>query len=400
MSLSQNDGGFMSHVSHQVLLYHASSEVIDKVFAALDTVDLPSIRILPVLNQEQALLYSQEQEFSLVISAFGKAEDGSLNSLFSAQFPRPVIALLDSDCEMEDMKRALRIGAADLFFTDEVSKEAEALAASVGRCLQRSQLLEDGKHSRKELELRLAELKEDQQAALHIQQKMLPPEKLRAIDGIEARYVLTPSLYLSGDFVDVVRLDERYCMFYLADVSGHGASSALVTVLLKSMTNRLVRNFKRRSSFDILSPTNTLRRINSDLLDTGLGKHLTIFAGLFDLKTDSLHYAVGGHHPLPIYLAEDKAYYLKGRGMPLGLFEEPMFDESTIKLDKEFSLTLFSDGILEMLPQSSLEEKEQFLLDQLSSANTTDPELLKSKILAEGQGDAPDDIAIMILARQ
>lgn len=59
---------------------------------------------------------------------------------------------------------------------------------------------------------------------------MLPDKELN-VGGLLARYLLIPSLYLSGDFVDVVSIDADKTMFYLADVSGHGASSALVTVL-------------------------------------------------------------------------------------------------------------------------------------------------------------------------
>ena len=107
---------------------------------------------------------------------------------------------------------------------------------------------------------------------------------------------------MSGDFVDSIAINEHQTLFYLADVSGHGASSALVTVLLKNMTTRLVRNYNRGSSFDILSPLATLQRINRELLLTGLGKHLTMFIGLIDAQRGTLTYAVGGHHPMPVLI--------------------------------------------------------------------------------------------------
>ena len=40
---------------------------------------------------------------------------------------------------------------------------------------------------------------------------------------------------LSGDFVDYFRITDRHFAFYMADVSGHGASSAFVTVLSEEL---------------------------------------------------------------------------------------------------------------------------------------------------------------------
>ena len=68
--------------------------------------------------------------------------------------------------------------------------------------------------------------------ALKVQMKMLP-ENDQVIEGIYFEHLIKPSLYLSGDFLDYFKLDNDRVLFYFADVSGHGASSAFVTVLLK-----------------------------------------------------------------------------------------------------------------------------------------------------------------------
>ncbi|MCP6134720.1 SpoIIE family protein phosphatase, partial [Klebsiella pneumoniae] len=77
-----------------------------------------------------------------------------------------------------------------------------------------------------------------------VQMNMLP-ESPWTVGGFAFEHQIIPSLYLSGDFTDYFRVDERRIAFYLADVSGHGASSAFVTVLLKFMTTRLLFEFKR-----------------------------------------------------------------------------------------------------------------------------------------------------------
>jgi len=391
----------MSHHTQTILLYHSDPQVIDGIYALCDEAELP-VRIIPVFKADEALEHLSSHHYSVVISQLTSTTDPGFKALVDQQYPRSVIALAPEVFAADLMLWALRRGAADLFCQDFLHdrSEADALVSSLKSHLERARLIDENQQYREELELSLAELKADQKAALHIQKKMLPPPDLDIVGGISVRYVLTPSLYLSGDFVDVVMLNSRFAMFYLADVSGHGASSALVTVLLKNMANRLVRNFRRGSSFDILSPAATLHRVNQELLDTGLGKHLTMFIGLLDMESDKLRYAVGGHHPMPLLSSIDGTHYLKGRGMPVGLFEHPSFDEHEVLLPKEFRLSLFSDGILEMIERDSLAEKEQYICEVIDQLRSDDPEAVKSALIGEHMAVAPDDIAVMVLARQ
>src|SRR5690606_5811166 len=136
---------------------------------------------------------------------------------------------------------------------------------------------------------------------------------------------IIPSLYLSGDFVDYFRVDEHRIAFYLADVSGHGASSAFVTVLLKFMTTRLLYEWKRNGVLPEFKPSDVLGHINRGLINCKLGKHVTMLGGVIDLQTGQLTYSIGGHLPLPVLFVDGEAHYLEGRGLPVGLFEEASY---------------------------------------------------------------------------
>ncbi len=92
----------------------------------------------------------------------------------------------------------------------------------------------------------IAELRADQRAGRKVQLRMLP-EHDQVMIGLHVDHMIKPSLYLSGDFLDYFRISEDKVLVYIADVSGHGASSAFVTVLLKNLTNRLQRNLRRGS---------------------------------------------------------------------------------------------------------------------------------------------------------
>lgn len=121
-----------------------------------------------------------------------------------------------------------------------------------------------------------------------------------SIDEFNFAHQIIPSLYLSGDFVDYFRVDERRVAFYLADVSGHGASSAFVTVLLKFMTTRLLFESKRNGSLPEFKPSEVLGHISRGLINCKLGKHVTMVGGVIDEETGLLTYSIGGHLPLPV----------------------------------------------------------------------------------------------------
>lgn len=372
-----------------------------------NTVDPPSLSALEsvlredgvhlttVDDAEAALALVDEDVPDIVFSMTPLANDEHwLSRIADRVKPNPVVAF-SVDPGYEQVIRALRQGASDFFSLP--IQDPEGLTRSVHRQLKKAKVIADSQYYRDELEQSLALLQEDQQAGRHVQQKMLPPKEM-VINDYRFEYRIKPSLFLSGDFIDFFRISESLSMFYLADISGHGASSAFVTVLLKNMTNRLLRNYNRGSSFHILSPTDVLSRINKELLDTGLGKHLTIFVGLLDSIENTLQYGVGGHFPMPILQQKGKAEFLAGSGMPVGLFDDAQFDGRIVELEDQFCLTVFSDGILEILQQPNLKGKENFLLE-VAARGYDDLRDLAKALGVDDIEEAPDDIAALSVSR-
>jgi len=168
-----------------------------------------------------------------------------------------------------------------------------------------------------------------------------------------------------------------------------------VTVLLKNLTNRLQRNLKRGSSSDILHPNQFLERINTELLDTGLGKHVTVFVGIITISARSLSYSVGAHFPMPILSFEGgETRFLEGSGLPVGLFETPEWEVYEVPLHEPFNLILFSDGILEVIREKGLDEKERRLLEVVSAGSHT-IDALSGALDLDQITELPDDIAIV-----
>lgn len=310
------------------------------------------------------------------------------------------IVLCTAGRDAETLVAAMRAGAADILLKPYCDGK-DALEDVLGKLFDRVRVNRLNQLYRQELEeanrdLRagISELRADQRAGRKVQLKMLP-DRDQVIDGLSIDHMIKPSLFLSGDFLDYFALSRDKVLVYVADVSGHGASSAFVTVLLKNLSNRLQRNLRRGSSDDILYPERFLQRINSELLDTGLGKHVTLFVGIITLSERTMQYAVGAHFPMPLLCFEDgETRFLEGRGLPVGLFKEPQWEVYNVKLDRPFHLLLFSDGILEVIEAKSLDIKEKTLLELVSGGRHTIAALSEALHLDE-MTELPDDIAIV-----
>jgi sigma-B regulation protein RsbU (phosphoserine phosphatase) len=250
-----------------------------------------------------------------------------------------------------------------------------------------------------ELQESLRLLKQDQLAGLEVQKSLMPESPLKFGD-YEISHSITPSLYLSGDFVGYNFVLGRYLLFYFADVSGHGASSAFVTVLLRFMIGRVIRRHQLEKDYDALgqAPEGLVEHINNQLLATGLGKHLTIVAGSLDTETSKLRYVVGAQQPSPILVTQGKAEFLPGKGKPAGIFEDASWVVQEMSLPESFSFILLSDGIFDLIPDQEIADKEQTLLSYLATSSENIDKLKEALLIGEIE-DPQDDISVLLLTR-
>jgi serine phosphatase RsbU (regulator of sigma subunit) len=360
--------------------------------------------VLQANNGAQGLQVFEQKQPDLVICDLRMPQVGGLELIrqVTERAPQLPVIVLSGAGVMNDAVEALRLGAADYLIKP--LEDLAVLEHSVRRALDRSRLLLENQRYREKLEIANRELEaslhllqEDQNAGRQVQMNMLP-ESPWTTDGFKFEHQIIPSLYLSGDFVDCFRVDERRVAFYLADVSGHGASSAFVTVLLKFMTTRLMFESKRGGTLPEFKPSEVLGHINRGLINCKLGKHVTMVGGVIDEHTGLLTYSIGGHLPLPVLYTPEKVGYLEGRGLPVGLFNEATYTDHVLELPEQFSLTLFSDGILDLLPGETLKDKEA-ALPQIVKAAGGGLDGLRQKFGLATLGEMPDDIALLVLSR-
>ena len=359
--------------------------------------------VLQAGNGQQGLQVFEEHQPDLVICDLRMPQMGGLELIrqVSERAPQLPVIVVSGAGVMSDAVEALRLGAADYLIKP--LEDLAVLEHSVRRALDRSRLVRENQRYRdkleaatRELEASLHLLQEDQTAGRQVQMNMLP-ESPWVAGEFAFEHQIIPSLYLSGDFVDYFRVDERRIAFYLADVSGHGASSAFVTVLLKFMTTRLMFELKR-SRMREFKPSEVLSHINRGLINSKLGKHVTMVGGVIDEESGLLTYAVGGHLPLPVLYTPEHCRYLEGRGLPVGLFDEATYQDLVVELPPQFSLSLMSDGILDLLPGDTLKDKEAALPEIVKAAGGS-LDGLRQRFGLATLGEMPDDIALLVLSR-
>ncbi|MEP0203215.1 MAG: SpoIIE family protein phosphatase [Halioglobus sp.] len=315
-----------------------------------------------------------------------------------------VPAIMFSDeANVERMMTALRLGAND-FFTRPV-EDKEALVKSIERCVRQRQMRRELLENRKRLEAANTELRgtvkvleQDQQAGRQVQMRMLPSTPL-VLDDFVFSHTVIPSLFLSGDFTDYFTVGKTHVTFFMADVSGHGSSSAFATVLLKNLFARKRSDYLRKNDDTVLSPIGMLKLANQELLDLEVGKFATMVVGLLDMQNNTLSYSVAGHLPQPVLVSREGARYLRGEGPAVGIMEDAHYEEHLIELPESFMLALFSDGILEILPPKNLIEKEKYFL-QVFEQTVDSPDDLITGLGLDTVETAPDDIAALFLSKR
>ncbi|MBT8138509.1 MAG: fused response regulator/phosphatase [Gammaproteobacteria bacterium] len=383
----------------KVLVIDADAEMRDHVSGYLRNTGYNTIT---ASDGETGLAMIQAEKPGCVLCDLNLPKLDGINVLrhiadIDAELP---IIVMSGQGEMVDVVEALRLGASDFLIKPIV--DLEVLEHAIERSLERYSLRQDNIRYRMQLEQansvlknNLAMLEQDQQAGLMVQMKMLPVSPMQK-GAYVFRHHIVPSLYLSGDFVEHVTVGTDHVVFFVADVSGHGASSAFVTVLLKNLTARMRSDFNHLGNEAILHPAEFLEQANAELMATGIGKHATMFYAVLNTRRNSLVYTVAGHLPLPILIADNDTRYLEGQGAPVGLFEDVEYEETSLELPDEFRLMLFTDGILEVLSEPSLAAKEKHLLTH-SPPMRAEPGSVLEHYAVDASQKYPDDIAVLLV---
>lgn len=241
----------------------------------------------------------------------------------------------------------------------------------------------------------LVEMEQEANAAKNIQLRLLPQTEA-VLGGFVFQHLLRPSQTVSGDFVDYFSINDTTVGFYCADVSGHGLSAAFITVFLKGQIDLQLEKYRLGTASLILEPAALLTELNQTIIHYNLGKHIALFYGILEAG-GPLRCSNAGQYPFPLLRHSGKTMPLEIKSPPLGLFPESRYTDSTYQVTEDFSLTIFSDGILDILPPAPLLEKEKQLLEMVAGGPATAAYYAATLGLQERVNSA-DDLTILTIA--
>lgn len=241
---------------------------------------------------------------------------------------------------------------------------------------------------------------EEQRLAAKLQRDFLP-KAFPQLGNVRFESLFRPASYVSGDFYDVMRLDEDHVGFFIADAVGHGMPAALLSMYVK---RALVTKEITPEGYRLLDPGVAMARLNDSLIEQELSQatFATALYGYINVKTLACTFARGGH-PSPFLISADgKSKSLEAEGSLLGIFPGEEFTTCQTTLAPGDKLFIFTDGIEVVFGSTegslNTEQWRQELMQRHHlPADLLIADLCKSLDNQAGSLAPKDDLTMMIL---
>ena len=148
-----------------------------------------------------------------------------------------------------------------------------------------------------------------------------------------------------GDYYDFIECGEwgqGKIGIAVGDVSGHGVSSALLMTTARASLRERIRG--EGGPACIIPDVN--KRVSRDIGD--LGFFMTLFYAEIDIKEKHFRWVRAGHEPAILYDAHRDSFEdLRGQGLPLGVSEDAVYEESAKLINPGQVILVGTDGIKE-----------------------------------------------------
>jgi len=232
--------------------------------------------------------------------------------------------------------------------------------------------------SNEELETAQKIMQMDMQMAVNVQENFLPkiaPEN----DKYDISFIFKPMADISGDFYDFYTYDNRILGISLFDVSGHGISSALLTMLAKSICHRIFTSNPDRDLNWIIE------KINTELIKEISEVDNYMSGIMLKFNDDSIDYVNAGHTEMiyrnaqtgKVRIVSPQKNEFKGGFLGVPLMADS-FNTLRFKIKTGDSLLLYSD----CLNESTNDKGNQFGVEKI----------LKSFSLVSGENSAESQL--------
>jgi len=287
---------------------------IDLIILDLSMPELSGLEILKILKEDKPLKYIP------VIVVTSKTEDRYIALEMGAEdFLSKPIDVIELKFKVNNLLKLKKFNDLQKFFNEKLEEEI----------------------TKKEKQLReFALVEQELQLAREIQQRLIPkryPENSKL--DIFGSYISASQV--GGDYLDVFLTDsEEYTVFIIADVSGHGFASALVSMQFRSLAR--IELMKGSDDFGA-----EVERVNTVFSNDNEDSNMFITALFlrYHHKTSTMESVNAGHYDP---LGTDTLIHTdETKGIPLGILPDAKYQVIWTPFNRGDSLLLYTDGILE-----------------------------------------------------
>ena len=249
-----------------------------------------------------------------------------------------------------------------------------------------------------ELHTRVAEnearLGREMKIAREIQLQLMPDE-VPSIPPLQLAVLFKPVTQLGGDLYDWIPFDDGRIAIVIGDVAGKGAPAALYGAL----SSGVIRTRAGRK----YPPGQMLELVNKTLFQRPIeGQYVAVTYAVYDPKNKTIALSNSGL-PYPLLVRAGQPSFVDVGGVPLGLFPDSRYEETSLQLQTGDVLVFYSDGVVEMRNDSGEEFGLKRLADTVRSSCEKSPEEIVKSVsatLAEFIGRVrPQDDRTMIVIR-
>jgi phosphoserine phosphatase RsbU/P len=200
---------------------------------------------------------------------------------------------------------------------------------------------------------------------------------------------------LGGDCFHFVDLPGRRVALAVADASGKGLPAALIIANVQS-------SLRTAALFAPEDPVAVVTAVDRQLhACSPAERYATLFYGVFDEDTRTLHYVNAGHNPAMVIRANGDVTRLEASAPPVGLLKEPVYQSETVSLYPGDLIVAYTDGFVEATNTSGEEWGIAGLLAVVKRCRPRQPERIVESAFAaldEFSSDNQTDDATILAA--
>jgi serine phosphatase RsbU (regulator of sigma subunit) len=242
------------------------------------------------------------------------------------------------------------------------------------------------------IERQKSDLERDIQLARKIQRALLP-KNIPDLKKIKIAYKYEPIMAVGGDFIDIhYRLGMDELGLFICDVSGHGASSAMIASMIK-MSLHSWGSFIHKPALAFTEIKNLLKNKIGD-------NFISAFMCCIDINSGIITSACAGHPPMFLIRKDGSIEIIKPSGMILLDLMDSDYEEVQNILYNGDKIVLYTDGVLETRDPSGMIIGEERFINILSKNHKLSAEGLCQKVYNEifspSGNTIDDDFALLI----